>query len=263
MSEDDGSRPFPPEAEVVNWACSSILIDDAPYDGALLTPGKAYQLSAIVSNTGALKGTVTVRFYPSEPATGLDYKALLPGAQPFPVPPSAVPGEKTKSPPQTFVPSFSQPSHICLFAEATTPGDFANGSGDALHDRHYAVRNIFLHSARPGQRFVIPFSAVGTPRADTYVIGVRQVVSDLEHAETLTFPTGALQIIDPELAEDAGDQLRVDLRSQESRPLQALVTMPEEAMPGASAQLVIEQTPLEEEQDAPTGAIGITIHVED
>jgi hypothetical protein len=78
---DDGTRPFPPAAKVTFYQCTGILVNGAPYDGIALNPGTPYQLSALVVNRGAIPARVTVRFYPSEPATGMDVTKLLPEAK--------------------------------------------------------------------------------------------------------------------------------------------------------------------------------------
>jgi len=56
--------------------------------------------------------------------------------------------------------------------------------------------------------------------------------------------------------------LEIELDRWQSLALQAEVIVPGEAVPGAVAQLVIEQIPLNHPHGGPTGAIGIVLQFE-
>jgi hypothetical protein len=132
-----------------------------------------------------------------------------------------------------------------------------------VNDRHYAQQNIQIHTVDPGRRVVIPFSAIGSARGGQYLIGMRQLVTEQRGTEVLTFPNDAFLIIDPQHRSDPQGRLLIDLRPWERRSLQALFAIPENAVPGAVAELVIEQTSLGQDQGGSTGAIGVRVYVAD
>jgi hypothetical protein len=257
---DDGTRPLPQNAATpVFYQCPGILIDGAPYAGQVLMPGTEYQLSAKVRNRGGLEGTATVRFYPSEPATGLNPARLLPGSTPFIVPSGAT----LTSPAVTFIPAFDEPSHLCLFAEVTAPLDPPGGSGSPAKDRHYAQQNVQVQKVRRGQHLVIPFSAVGGIRRGKYLVAIRQI-DDAEHQGTprVALPAGSLRLTDPRGGAGDGQQrVAVELDRWEQRPFSAEVSIPQEAQNGAFARLVIDQTPIDAQDAGATGAIAITLEL--
>lgn len=259
--KDTGIRPLPshPDAPAF-YQCPGILIDGAPYTGELLMPGTQHHLSARVTNAGAFEGSVTVRFYPSEPATGLDPIKLLPGATPFTVPAGAT----LTSPAVPFVLAFDQPSHICLFAEVTAPLDFPDGSGNPVKDRHYAQQNLQFHKVQRGQRLAIPFLAIGAAQRKKHLVAVRQLdVEEGDGRPRLVFPPGSLRITDREGGVEPQERLLVELQRWQSQPLRAEVMIPQEATVGAVGRVVIEQLPLDDHGVGPTGAITITLHVTD
>lgn len=250
---DTGARPLP--VGTPHWNSQSILLDGAPYTGALLDPGKPIQLSAIVANLGALAATATVRFYWAGPTTAFTAATMnFISSHVFTLPAHA----ELESPAKPFVPSGAQPEHFCLFAEATTVLDTAPGTFDPAGDRHYAQQNLQRHAIAAGQQLTVPFVAVGTPAGRDYEISLQQV-RDPSHA--LTIPSDHLRLKDLETGESGNTSLHVALEPDQRRHLQADITIPANAPTGASALLALVQRTMGVEPARTTGAIGIEIHV--
>jgi hypothetical protein len=217
-------------------------------------------VSALITNAGAFEASVTVRFYPSEPATGLDPTKELTSVSV--VVPAGSTRESDPKVPFILPPGFDQPTHICLFVEVSAALDQPDGSGNPNKDHHYAQQNLLFFKVKPGQRLVIPFFAVGGAQPGSHHLSIRRVeVQEDERVPRLTFQPELLGLTDAIAAGGPQERLSVELRRWENHPLQAEVRIPPESRLGAEARLVIEQRSLDGEEETPTGGIGIVLQV--
>lgn len=254
---DDGSRPL--RAGVTFYTCSSIHVNGISYDGAPLAPGPV-ELSLLVANSGARSAWVTARFYLSNPATGFNPNNLLGSTEPFYVAANTTAQQAQRSPRKLYDVPSGQP-HLCLFAEAWCGLDPSTKPGNSIDDRHWGQQNLEIIIARPGQRLMIPFTAVGQAKSGLYEIGIRQM--DVREGDnSFNLPHEAVRLTDPKQGAESFEPLRIELFSWERRPFEVVVDIPPDAVSGTSAELVIEQSVVEDDHLAPTGAIGITINVD-
>jgi hypothetical protein len=254
VPDDDGTRPL--KNAVTSYACPSILVNGAPYDGGPLPPGEV-DLSLRVANLGSLGAWVTARFYLSDPATGFSPTDLLGSSEGFYVAANTSAAMAKQSPiaPQTIP---EGKPHLCVFAHAWSSLDPATRPGDPIDDRHWGQQNLQIRTARPGERVVVPFLAVGRGDALRYTVNVRRH-STPDDRQQLVLPGAAVALRDGAGGHEPAEQLQLDLRAGERRPLELSVQVPQDASPGTRALLVLEQTPVGGAQ--PVGAIGVTIAV--
>lgn len=92
--------------------------------------------TAVVQNSGALGANAIVRFYWADPTTGFTPGNLNAIQQVTLYVPAA---SKVESPQTPWEISSDVPSHACLLAEVSAPGDLspAPATFDVVNDRHY------------------------------------------------------------------------------------------------------------------------------
>lgn len=253
---DVGTRPLPGQ-KTIYYQCPSIRINGAAYDGTELQPGPL-SLSLALANEGGRGEWVTARFYLSDPATGLDPTCLVGSAPPLWVPADThANGKHPLSAPITVTLPAEKP-HLCIFAEAWISTDPPEFFGNAVKDRHWAQQNLQIRAANPGQNLTFPFMAVGSNEDALHTVHIR-LDGPREGQGVISLESGDFRIVDTVGGASAEQELQIDLKAFERRPMEVTLRIPEDAPAGAKSAFVIEQTPAGTE--SPTGAIGINVVV--
>jgi hypothetical protein len=255
-SGDDGSRPAPSASVVCSYRSDAILLDGVPHDGRFLAPNQALQLSAVVTNQGALAAPalVTILYAPMSAQFTTDLKLAVQFSDFW------LSGQtKTVGPAQWLVPA-GIPSHVCLLAAVDSILDpIPTPLPQSIADRHYAQCNLDFLELAPGSSISIPvLLGQGSVPGQRMLARVR---SDLS-AGAAAFARSRLLHLDVELSrtvqyvlESRGSQqqgkvLEFDAREgdQEAR---LVVQMPSDARPGQAVILTLEQFAATREDEWP------------
>jgi hypothetical protein len=259
---DMGSRPLPSADPL--WACTSILINGAPYAGQKLTVGETVELSLDAINYGTLTAPALCLFFWANPSTAFTSTTVqLIGQTPLSLARNAL----TLSGPVSWTVPAGTPEHICLLAEITSPGDAAPADYDAANDRHFGQRNLQIATAAPGGQFRVGFqmangrAAAGhfrlevthvaaNHRALRHVVARSAVSRQAEHIELKRSGSrsgGAHAGLDAQLA--AGEVLDVELSAR----------VPGDAVPGSV--IVLQLAQYDQHRHRPVGGLGVVVNV--
>lgn len=263
-SGDEGSRPAPPF--ICSWRSPAILINGLPHDGKLLSPNQSIQLSAVVTNNGALSSPalVTILYAPMSAQFTADLQIA---AQFCDIWSS---GETKVTTPVEWIVPPGLPSHVCLLAAVDTILDpIPTPLPQSIADRHYAQCNLDLLTVAPGAAVSIPIAlGQGIWRDHTMHAVVRPDLStaafDFARSHHLHLDPELAHQVNPVLdnrrAQERGKRLQFNVRDVDQET-KLHVQMPMGARPGQAVILTVEQFATLREDKYPqlVGSLGIVI----
>jgi hypothetical protein len=241
---DDGSRPAP--KFVCSWRSPAILVNGAPHDGKLLPPDKPLQLSAVVTNGGALPAAalVTIQYAPMSAHFTDDLQIAAQFSEFW------LSGETRATTPAEWTVPAGLPSHVCLLASIDSLLDpIPTPLPQSIADRHYSQCNLDFIIVAPGATISVPILlGAGTFREHLMHAVVRPDLS----AGADAFARSNRLHLDPELArqvkpalenraaQERGPVLRFNPRDGD-HDAKLVVQMPKTARPGQAVILTVEQ----------------------